>query len=144
MDQIPLFKADSEHGDRKDEAYTTEKRQHPRAEVVCPVIVEKSVGVFMSGKTKDISHGGAFIACWEPLQPNEVFQIEFSGAHLDPGMKATAEVIWSDVSGPQEALGSRGMGVRFTEISDEAKMVISGLVSDFQTQGTETNRFRSS
>ncbi len=96
----------------------------------------------MSGKTKDISHGGAFITCWEPLQPNEVFQIEFSGAHLDPGMKATAEVIWSDVSGSEEALGSRGMGVRFTEICDEAKMVISSLVSGFPDTGYKDETFQ--
>jgi hypothetical protein len=129
-EQLPLFKSDSQPANGKDELYSTEKRRHPRVEVTCPVIVEKSVGLFMNGKTKDISCGGAFITCWEPLEPNAIFQIEFSGAHLDHRMKATAEVIWSKASGSDEEIESRGMGVRFTEISQEARTVISGLLAD--------------
>ena len=130
MKQLPLFKFDSQPSDENDEVCTTEKRRHPRAGVACPVIVERGPGLFMNGKIKDISPGGAFITCREPLQPDEVFQIEFSGAHLDQRMKATAEVIWSNVSVSDEDVESRGMGVRFTEISHEAKTVISALVSN--------------
>ncbi len=132
MEQLTLFQGEGKLEDSKDKAYSTERRQHPRAEVTCPVVIEKSLGLFMSGKTRDISEGGAFITCWEPLQTNEAFQIEFGGAHLDRNMKATAKVIWSDISGFSDVIGSRGMGIRFTELSDDAKRVISDLVSNCQ------------
>jgi hypothetical protein len=32
----------------------------------------------MSGETKDVSHGGAFILCREPLKPNEVLEVSIS------------------------------------------------------------------
>jgi c-di-GMP-binding flagellar brake protein YcgR len=130
MEQLPLFSYGSQLIDREDEFQTAEKRHHPRAKATFPVLVEKSHGLFMNGKTENISHGGAFIRCLEPLQPNEVFQIEFSGAHLDHRMKAKAEVIWSNVCGFDEKVESSGMGVRFTEISPEARTIISGLLSN--------------
>ena len=136
MKQLPLFKFDSQPSDETDEVCATDKRQHPRAVVTCPVIVERGLGLFMNGKIKDISPGGAFIACRKPLQPDEVFQIEFSGAHLDQRMKATAEVIWSSVSVSEEDFEFQGMGVRFTEISHEAETVISGLVSNSPNAAT--------
>jgi len=142
MKQLPLFNFDSQPGDENDEACTTEKRQHPRAGVTCPVVMERGLGLFMSGKIKDISLGGAFITCQEPLQPDEVFQIEFSGAHLDQRMKAAAEVIWSNVSVSDEDVESRGMGVRFTEISLEAKTVISGLVSNSSNAAHQEEIFK--
>ncbi len=130
MEQLPLFRYDGQPPDSKDEFQTAEKRQHPRAKATFPVLVEKSHGLFMNGKTKNISHGGAFIRCLEPLQPNEIFQIEFSGAHLDHRMKAVAEVIWSNICGMDEEVESSGMGVRFTEVSPEARTIISGLLSN--------------
>lgn len=142
MTQLPLFNFDSQPGDKNDEVCTIEKRQHPRAGITCPVIVERGLGLFMIGKIKDISTGGAFITCRDPLQPDEVFQIEFSGAHLDQRMKATAEVIWSNVSLSDEDVDSRGMGVRFTEISQEAKTVISGLVSNSPNAAHQEETFR--
>lgn len=130
MEQLPLFSYNRHLPDSKDEVQTPEKRHHSRAEATFAVLVEKSHGLFMNGKTKNISYGGAFIRCLEPLQPNEVFQIEFSGAHLDHRMKATAEVIWSNIRGYDEEVESSGMGVRFTEISPEARTIISGLLSN--------------
>ena len=112
------------------EVYRTEKRQHLRAKVAYPVVVEKEPGIFMSGRTRDISRGGAFIECWEPLASSEFFQIEFGGAHLNDRLKVTAEVVWSNVSVLENVIESKGMGVRFTKISDEIKRVISALVSN--------------
>jgi hypothetical protein len=127
MEKIPLCKSGRNRRDDPDKVYAAEKRRHSRVEVTYPVILEKNIGLFMSGEIKDISEGGAFIKCWEPLPPNEVFQIEFSGAHLDYRMKATAEVVWSNASRPDDGAESRGMGVRFTKISDEVYKVISSL-----------------
>lgn len=85
---------------------------------------------FMSGEIKDISLGGACIFCWEPLNPKDVFEMHFTASPLGPRIKVTAEVVWSSISGPDDESQSRGMGVRFTTISDENRKIISTLISN--------------
>jgi len=48
-----------------------EKRKHPRAKIVCPVIIENNRNI-ISGETQDISAGGAYIKCRSPLRHPEV------------------------------------------------------------------------
>jgi c-di-GMP-binding flagellar brake protein YcgR len=106
-----------------------ERRQHPRATVSWPVIIRSSRG-FMSGETKDISYGGAFIRCREPLKPNEVLEVSISVSLLCPRVQVTAEVMWSNSTAPDDELTPRGMGVRFTNIAGTDQELISALVAD--------------
>jgi len=106
-----------------------ERRQHPRAMVSWPVIIKSTRG-FMSGETKDVSHGGAFIRCREPLKPNEVVEMSISISLLCPRVQATAEVMWSNFSTSDDEGKPRGMGVRFTNIDDTDQELISALVAD--------------
>ena len=66
----------------------------------------------MEGETKDMSAGGAFISCPEPLKPNEPFLLT---VWLPTGLSAevSAEVVWSNAFDPNEEMKPRGMGVRF-------------------------------
>jgi c-di-GMP-binding flagellar brake protein YcgR len=84
----------------------------------------------MDGQTTDISAGGAFIRCEEPLKLKEFFEMTISVSPLSPRIKAIAEVVWSNVSDLEAELQSRGMGVRFFKMSDEDRKVISALISD--------------
>lgn len=111
-----------------DTSMVRERRQHPRVMVACPVIIETSRGI-MTGETKDISSGGAFIHCRQPLKIKEVFDMAISVSLLSSPLKATAEVIRSNASGTDDKLGPIGMGVRFTNISDEDRQYIYDLVS---------------
>lgn len=112
-----------------DRSADIERRQHPRAIVNWPVIVKSTQG-FMAGETKDISNGGAFISCREPLNPKEVFEVAISVSLLHPRVKAIAEVIWSIPSRFDDKPESRGMGVRFIKIADRDRELISALVSN--------------
>jgi len=84
----------------------------------------------MSGETQDVSHGGAFIRCREPLKPNEVVEMYISVSLLCPRVQATAEVMWSNFSTSNHEGKPRGMGVRFTNIDDTDQELISALVAD--------------
>ena len=106
-----------------------ERRQHPRAILSWPVIMKSTRG-FMSGETKDVSYGGAFIRCREPLKPSQVLELSISVSLLCPRVQATAEVIWSIYSTSDDELNPRGMGVRFTNITNTDRELISALVMD--------------
>ena len=84
----------------------------------------------MTGETKDISSGGAFIHCRQPLKTKEVFDMAISVSLLSSPLKATAEVIRSSASEADGRLGTVGMGVRFTNISDKDRQYIYDLVSN--------------
>jgi hypothetical protein len=93
-----------------------EKRKHPRVDINWPVSMETSDGIVVA-EVKNISLGGAFICCKEPLPLREVFRLTMIGPDNEPVM-ATAEVAWSNVNVPEEKVINRGMGVRFINMSD--------------------------
>lgn len=106
-----------------------ERRRHPRAEVLWPVGII-TTQQFMTGQIKDISLGGSFVCCRESLKPGEVFEMRFTDSPLGSRIEVTAEVVWSNITRPDDESQRRGMGVRFVTISDENRKVISTLISN--------------
>jgi hypothetical protein len=71
-----------------------ERRKHPRAEIICPVIMENNRNI-MSGETHDISAGGAYIRCRsQPKHPEINMFISIS--LLSPRIRAMGEVVRSE------------------------------------------------
>ena len=97
----------------------------------------------MSGETKDVSQGGAFIRCLEPLKPKEIVEVSISVSLLCPRLQATAEVMWSNFSPSDNEGRPRGMGVRFTNIEGTDRELISALIAD-QLQKEDPNRHQGS
>jgi uncharacterized protein (TIGR02266 family) len=93
-----------------------QRRKHPRANINWPVSMETSNGTIVA-EVKNISLGGAFIYCEQPLLLGEVFCLTMTGPDNEP-VTATAEVVWSNVNVPNEKVINRGMGVRFIKMSD--------------------------
>jgi len=69
----------------------------------------------IEGVTKEVSTHGAYVCCAHPLRLNEVFDIVIETPNSQ--IKAKAEVIWSNIYGPDDTINPRGMGVRFLNIS---------------------------
>jgi len=69
----------------------------------------------IEGVTKEVSAHGAYVCCAHPLRLNEVFDIVIETPNKQ--IKAKAEVIWSNIYGPDDTVNPRGMGVRFLKIS---------------------------
>ncbi|MCU0584912.1 MAG: PilZ domain-containing protein [Desulfobacterales bacterium] len=113
------FKRQTESGQARDLAQVLqqrtaweEKRTQPRLAVSWSAEICSTHG---PGKAeiKDISLGGAFVAC-SPLPLSHRFRIRIElpdGGPLD----LAAEVVWSNANVPPERVVHRGMGIRFVE-----------------------------
>jgi len=103
-----------------------ERRTFLRAELKWRVLVKIDDKV-LEGVTKNISGGGAYVRCARPLKLNEVFDMVIEAP--DGSLQVKAEVVWSNMYGPDDEINPRGMGVMFLEISDEDRQVISKAVN---------------
>ncbi|MES0350904.1 MAG: PilZ domain-containing protein [Desulfobacteria bacterium] len=101
------------------------KRQNsicPRPELKWSVSAQVGGGI-MHGETRDISLQGAFIRCRNPLNLNEVFDMVVDVP--EKSLNVRAEVVWSNIHGPDDKITPRGMGVRFVKISKEDRRIIA-------------------
>lgn len=114
-----------------------ERRQCTRVLLGCSVMVKTDQGI-MIGQIIDISLGGAFICCRKPLEVEEVLEIDFWVSPQGPHVKATGEVVRSNVHCLDGETVCHGMGVQFTELSHEDRQFISDLVEN-QSQVHEHN-----
>ena len=90
------------------------------------------------GEAKDISPFGAFIRCRKPLSLNEIFDMV-----VDTPVKSLniqAEVVWSNIYGPDDRITPRGMGVRFVNISNEDRKLIEKELGQYEI-GKEASDF---
>jgi hypothetical protein len=103
-----------------------ERRQHQRAKVKWPVTIETEEGT-IERVTYNISPEGAFISGLSPLELHEVVDMTISGPDHPIGVKA--RVLWTSSQVPPKEDMPRGVGVKFINISDEHREIISSLVS---------------
>jgi len=94
-----------------------EKRRNPRVAVSWQALIE------MAGQTdnvqlKDISLGGAFVVCADPLALNDKFKISIRIPNREL-LRLNAEVVWSNSNVPADRVVNRGMGIRFIENTEE-------------------------
>ena len=106
------------------------ERGYPRADIKWPVVV-KSDKRTMEGVTSNVTPNGVFIHCKHPLKLNEVFEMDINIPGSDRSLSARAEVVWSNIYGPDDNISPRGMGVRFLAISSEARKFIARAAMDY-------------
>jgi hypothetical protein len=108
-----------------------EKRRFPRIDVELPIFIDTPCGC-TSGKTLNISAGGAFIRCSNSLTIPERFYLAITNVpqvHLHLPVKV--ELVWSNGLGQEGNLNFREIGVEFSKISDEDRECISTLILDY-------------
>ena len=82
-----------------------------------------------TGFILNISETGVFIYCSESLMPGDLPQLKFSLPGTDRMIEARGRVIWVNRLTGEEALFN-GMGIHFTEISDEDRELIASYVNN--------------
>ena len=94
-----------------------EKRAHPRIAISWKASIE-AASQADDVQLKDISLGGAFVVCADPLPLSEKFKIsiQIPGQEL---LGLTAEVVWSNKNMPANKVVNRGMGIRFIENTEK-------------------------
>jgi uncharacterized protein (TIGR02266 family) len=103
---------------------SADRRTYPRAKLKWPVKIKTDEGV-IEGVTLDITHDGCFISCRKPLKLNVVFDMAIQVPKSKAVLKASAEVVWSNIYGPDDEISPRGMGVRFTKIESATRKFIA-------------------
>lgn len=104
-----------------------ERRAYPRGKYKWPVVF-KTEQTSVSGVTLNVGPDGAFISCQNPSRLNEVGELTISIPDSKHSLKARAEVVWSNIYGPDDEITPRGMGVRFIRISSEDRKFIATAV----------------
>lgn len=110
-----------------------EKRQHPRLEISWSAALEigqSSIKV----RLKDISLGGAFIICKEPISLNQKLRLYIDVPHQET-FALNAEVVWSNMNVPQDKVIHRGMGIKFVQNTAAARNRLEEAIAYQQIQG---------
>ena len=100
----------------------------PRPELKWSVSAQVGGGI-IHGETKDVSPQGAFIRCRKPLNLNEVFDMVVDAPGRSLNVKA--EVVWSNIHGPDDKITPRGMGVRFVSMSSEDRRILGQKLDNY-------------
>ena len=120
--------------DRSNQGYSAatkisweEKRQHPRVEISWPAFLEKAEQN-QEIQLKDISLGGAFVICQEPLALQDQFKVIFNLPDHGP-LQLNAEVVWSNVNMPRDQVVNRGMGIRFLNNAEKERQILQDAIT---------------
>ena len=106
-----------------------EKRKHPRVSISWPARINPA-DESMTVQLKDISLGGAFVVCQQPLPLSQKFRIAIEPpeqSHLE----LNAEVVWSNANVPEDKIINRGMGIRFINNSDDDRNRLNDMITSF-------------
>ncbi|TRO80253.1 PilZ domain-containing protein [Desulfuromonas acetexigens] len=111
---------------RTAEASVKDARKFPRGDVHWPVSIETRTGT-RQGVTGNASPSGLFICLDPPLELGQLFSMTILGPRSRE-IKVKARVVWS-LSGTKESEAQTvpGMGIMFTEISQEDRIFLRTL-----------------
>ena len=109
-----------------------ETKSTSRAQVKWPVTMNTDEGS-ADGVITNINNNGAFIRCRRPLRLTETCKltIESSDRQIEDVL---AEVVWTNIYGPDDDLTPRGMGVRFTGLPEGEQKFLRNLIKMIQEE----------
>ena len=104
-----------------------EIRQPERIQLGCPALIDRSEGVMKVG-IKELTTNGAFITCPNPFPIGKSFAIKLLLTNRNP-QTFNAEVIWNNQNVLEEEIVTRGMKVRFLQLSEQDRKIIDEIIS---------------
>ena len=109
-----------------------ETKSTSRAQVKWPVTMNTDEGS-ADGVITNINNHGAFIRCRKPLRLTATCKltIESSERQIEDVL---AEVVWTNIYGPDDDLTPRGMGVRFTDLPEQEGKFLRNLIRTIQKE----------
>ena len=106
----------------------TEESLPGRVQLKRPAFIEKPEGVMKVG-IKELTTNGAFVTCPRPLAIGESFPIRILLDDHDP-QTFNAEVVWNNLNVLEEEVVTRGMKVRFLQLSESDRKMINEIISN--------------
>jgi hypothetical protein len=104
-----------------------EKRKAPRISISWKAVID-TADQPMTVQLKDISLGGAFVVCAEPLPINARLGIAIDLPGAEP-LSLNAEVVWTNANVPPDKVVHRGMGIRFVDNSREDREALNEAIA---------------
>ena len=104
-----------------------ERKQPERIQLGCPALIDRSKGV-MKVRIKELTTNGAFITCPNPFPIGESFLIKILLTDRNPQI-FNAEVVWNNQNVLEEEVVTRGMKVRFLQLSEQDRKMIDEIIS---------------
>jgi hypothetical protein len=98
-----------------------------RLKLACPALIEKSQGFTKVG-IKEITINGAFVTCPKPLPVGDNFQIKII-FDKEKSLTFKADVLWNNLNVPADQIVSRGMKIRFLQVSDDKRQFLKQMVT---------------
>jgi hypothetical protein len=98
-----------------------------RIQLECPALIDKSKGVIKVG-IKELTTNGAFVTCPHPLSIGETFSIKILLNDQDP-QTFNAEVVWNNQNVLEEEIVTRGMKVRFLQLTESDRKRINEIIA---------------
>jgi hypothetical protein len=105
----------------------TKEDQLDRIQLKCPALIDKSKGVMKVG-IKELTTNGAFVTCPHPFSIGETFPIKILLNDHDP-QTFNAEVVWNNQNVLDEEVVTRGMKVRFLELTESDRKIINEIIA---------------
>jgi uncharacterized protein (TIGR02266 family) len=93
-----------------------------------PVTFSSTRGTF-EGSILNVSETGAYIHSVEDFQPDESIDLEFSLPGKDNTIELAGKIMWVNSLEEKESLFN-GMGVNFTKMTSEDKLLLASFVED--------------
>ena len=104
-----------------------EKNRPERVQLKCPALIDKPRGVMKVG-IKELTTSGAFVTCPNPFPIGESFPIRILLNDHAPQV-FNAEVVWNNQNVVEEEIVTRGMKVRFLQLSENERKMINEIIS---------------
>ncbi len=105
----------------------TETRDPERLKIICPALVEKSQGV-LKASLRELTPAGAFLTCPNPRPIGQTFQVRLLIDGQEP-LILDAEVLWNNQNVSADSVIHRGMRVRFLQLSQEDRKMLSEILN---------------
>ena len=98
-----------------------------RLKLACPALIERPQGFTKVG-IKEITINGAFVTCPKPLPVGENFQIKII-FEKEKSMTLRADVLWNNDNVPPAQVVSRGMKIRFLQLSQDERLFLQDMLA---------------
>ena len=97
-----------------------------RLKLACPALVERPQGFTKVG-VKEITLSGAFVTCPKPLPVGDDFEIKII-FEKEKALTLKADVLWNNANVPRDQIVSRGMKIRFLQLSQDERLFLQDIL----------------
>jgi hypothetical protein len=116
-----------------------ESEAYKRANIKWLILI-KHDGKVIEGATLTVGPSGVFVSCAHPLKLNEICEVRIKVKDRNDPIHAVGEVVWSNIYGQDDYYTPRGMGIKFIQITEKDRDLISAeVVRHLRREGAKSD-----